>query len=442
MAMLPAKLTSLELRNFRAFEQQYVDFAPLTVFVGPNNAGKSSILSGIRILAQTLQSVDWNVPLLLWEFGTFRDIAHGNKSTKTVGITLGISWEGGKTRSFRVNFKYRAQRREIILRDFTLFDENGQPLLRTTYSKDSERQTIKQIPGVAGELLTKLLTKPFRVFHFIPRVGQIIIQLDRLRSQQKLPFSYRKNLFEIDETCRRVMNLLDAVQYVGPFRENPLRLYPFSGERPSVVESTGKGATDILVADYFRRGTRKRELSNLVRDWLAKARIADDVQVRAVSDRHYDIRLKHPKTGELENLADVGYGISQVLPVIVAGYNLSPGSIFMIEQPEIHLHPRAQAELGDFFLHLYNRGIQCIVETHSEHLIMRLQRHVASGKIAPSDVAVNYVTAGKASKDVIRLPINDDGIFEQKWPEGFFDERMEEALALARAPLIRKGEIG
>lgn len=429
-------LTKLELRNFRAFEAQAVDFAPLTIFVGPNNAGKSSVLSALRILSQTLQGVDWEVPLLLGGFGTFRDVVYGNKATRTFGMRLSVK-RRRRDASFEVNFKYRAQRREIILQNFTAFDDERQPVLKTVYSRDSERQIIDFISSV-GEDIAKQLR--LRFFHFVPRMAVISFELQRIKDKKKLAFptqKIREADLAISETTRR----LQVLQYLGPFRDAPLRVYPFSGERPSILSPGGGGATDILVADYFRRGTRKRELSNSVQKWLSEARIASDLQVRAVSDRHYDIRLKHPVTGEVENLADVGCGVSQVLPVIVAGYNLETGSLFMVEQPEIHLHPSAQSELGNFFLELYKRGVQSIVETHSEHLILRVQKHVASGLIPPEDVAVNYVYAVQGKKKVLRLPLNRDGIFTTEWPQGFFEERLSEALDLARAPLIRDGEL-
>lgn len=430
----------MELRNFRAFRKQSVEFAPLTILVGPNNAGKSSILSAIRVLAQTVQSADWDVPLLLGEFGTFRDIAFGNKSTRVVGMTLGLR-VGTKRSAVKVNFKYRAQRRETIVRDLTICDGKNRPLLSTAYLREGERQTITSIRGIAADLLERVLRKPVRLFHFLPRIMPAVWELDRVTKGSKLALSHVRRLAHVENISRETNRLLQSVEYLGPFREAPLRLYPFSGERPSVVGPTGRGATDILVADYFRRGTRKQELSKLVRDWLAKAEIANDLEVRALSDRHYDIRLQHAETGETENLKDVGYGISQVLPVIVGGYNLRPASVFIVEQPEMHLHPRAQAELGDFFFDLYQRKVQCIVETHSEHLIMRLQTHVARGRIPPGDITVNYVMAGKRAKHVVKLPLNADGVFQRKWPQGFFEERLVEALELARAPLRRKGEI-
>lgn len=433
-------ITRLELRNFRAFEDQPIEFAPITVFVGPNNSGKSSVLSAIRLLSQSLQSVDWDVPLLLGEFGTFRDIAFGNKGNRTVGLALFFNYRESKIAALNINFKYRAQRREIVLRDFSFLGADKRVLLETSYSKDSEKQAIRYVAELGVETVAQI-AKPVRFFHFLPRISLMRMEAERLRKQDKLQIGQLKGIYEVDAISREADWLLQSVQYLGPFREVPLRVYPFSGERPSVLGPTGRGATDILVADYFRRGTQKRELSNQVRNWFIDARMAKDLDIRAVSNRHYEMRISHTSTGEYENLADVGFGISQVLPVVVAGYNMDSNSIFLVEQPEIHLHPRAQAELGSFFLALYKKGIQCVIETHSEHLIMRLQRHIAEGIVPPNDVAVNYVDASGSSKDVKRLHLSDEGIFNEEWPEGFFAERLQEALNIARASQKRGGSV-
>ena len=105
----------------------------------------------------------------------------------------------------------------------------------------------------------------------------------------------------------------------------------------------------------------------------------------------------------------------------------------MIEQPEIHLHPRAQAELGRFFATLYQRSVQSIIETHSEHLILRLQQYVANGEISAADIVFYYVYAKGGRKVVKRLSVDSLGRFVEEWPDGFFPERLEEAKNLARA---------
>ena len=103
------------------------------------------------------------------------------------------------------------------------------------------------------------------------------------------------------------------------------------------------------------------------------------------------------------------------------------------DQPELHLHPRAQAELGSFFLELFKRRVQAIVETHSEHLLLRVQTLVAEGRFNPDDVAIYYVKPTGAGKQVSRVHLNARGEFLDSWPDGFFPERLAEARALLKA---------
>lgn len=132
---------------------------------------------------------------------------------------------------------------------------------------------------------------------------------------------------------------------------------------------------------------------------------------------------------------DVGIGVSQVLPVLVSAY-ASAGKLIAIEQPEIHLHPKLQSELGDVFLEsaLGETGNRFLIETHSEHLILRILRRIRETSegdevpypVKPEDVAVLYVQPGPKGAEVVHIPITPDGDFEQRWPDGFFAERAEE----------------
>lgn len=134
---------------------------------------------------------------------------------------------------------------------------------------------------------------------------------------------------------------------------------------------------------------------------------------------------------------DVGVGVSQVLPVLVSAY-ASTGKLIAIEQPEIHLHPALQAELGDVFLEsaLGESGNRFLIETHSEHLILRILRRIRETSedelppnatpVKPEDVAVLYVQPGPEGAEIIELPITADGEFERRWPDGFFAERAKE----------------
>lgn len=191
----------------------------------------------------------------------------------------------------------------------------------------------------------------------------------------------------------------------------------------------------MLAMDSMRRGRKSRGIRQNVVNWLQIAGIASDIKIVHLSDRYFEVHIQHPITKEYANFADVGYGNSQVIPVLVAGLNAEGGDTFIVEEPEIHLHPKAQAELGDFFLDQFKRGVQSVIETHSEHMIVRLQRHIAQGNLQPKDVRIYYVHPTSSGKELIPLELNAQGIFTAEWPGGFFPERLAEAkeLAIARA---------
>lgn len=125
---------------------------------------------------------------------------------------------------------------------------------------------------------------------------------------------------------------------------------------------------------------------------------------------------------------DVGYGIGQILPLIVESVGARNASI-TVEQPELHIHPRLQAELGDLLAEsVLQRGSQYIIETHSEHLMLRLQKLVRNGTLKPNDLSVLYVNRGDDGSTVQQIRLDDAGDFLDPWPDGFFPERLSEIL--------------
>jgi energy-coupling factor transporter ATP-binding protein EcfA2 len=445
-------ISSIGLHNFKAFADVEVDLAPITVLVGPNNCGKSSILSAMRLLAQTVDSYDPDVALLLngsmGDFGTYKDIVFGNLRARPMKLSVSVRPAAGALRLWRprgprttdvltmqLEYKYRTMRREVILRRVDI-EVNGRSLLRTAYSERSEKQLIERIGDAQVPPSVKsAVSDGLRMQNFVPRVRGYRFRYSLSERGAAREFVTKKVSDNAELAGRAAIAIADSlrrVEYIGAMRVPPFRTYRFTGERRRRVGPGGEEAPGILMMDSARGGRRSLGVLESMKHWLSAAGIASDVKIVPLSDRHYEIRVEHPITKEHQNLADVGQGVSQILPVLVAGLHLGEGSVLIVEEPEIHLHPRAQAELGDFFLTLHEKGVQSIIETHSEYLVLRLLQHVASGSISPDQVSLNYVYARGDQKEVKRLHVDSQGRFVDEWPEGFFPERLEEAKELAR----------
>ena len=211
---------------------------------------------------------------------------------------------------------------------------------------------------------------------------------------------------------------------IRPFRRPPERWYIFTGTSPQHVGYQGDLLPDLLL--------RHPELVEETNEWLEKLNIGHELTVKSMgadSGDLFEVRLIDTRRkGHVDAaLPDVGFGISQLLPFVVQSL-VSEQQIISIEQPEVHVHPKLQADLGDLLAEAIKepRQNQFIVETHSEHLILRLQRLVRKQQIKPEDVSVIYVSRGPEGAKAERLHLDEEGDFIDEWPNGFFLERLRE----------------
>lgn len=170
-----------------------------------------------------------------------------------------------------------------------------------------------------------------------------------------------------------------------------------------------------------------------------------DFAVKPVAQgrKEYEVRVRTGQQSAEVLLTDVGFGVSQVLPVIVECFYVPRRSIVILEQPEIHLHPAVQAELADLFIAAVrareagdDRNVQFIIESHSEHFLRRLQRRIAEEELAKKDAALYFVHTEGPSARIEELDVDDYGNI-RNWPENFFGDEMADLVARSEAQARR-----
>ena len=225
--------------------------------------------------------------------------------------------------------------------------------------------------------------------------------------------------------CSRFRGFLESVIYIGPLRDYPERIYILSGNFSKEVGKSGNMLPDVLF--------KNPDLLKQVNEQLDCFGLGYELKVSSFTDETsgisdlFALRLVDKDTGVNVSIQDVGFGISQVLPIIVQSM-LSRNSTLLIEQPEIHIHPRLQAELGSLLAECIKPPFenQFIIETHSEHLMLRLQKLIRNGELKPEDISVIYVDRGAEGSKCLHLRLDEEGDFIDEWPDGFFEEDFNE----------------
>lgn len=442
---------NIELTNYRAFKSEKFDFSRLNIFVGPNNSGKSSALSALNLLAQSVsQNLADEGQLILNgsydQLGTFKDLVNGGRSTTPIRISFTI-----KQYNYSFEMKYRPQRRQLEITKFKLLYD-GDPVYEYYSSKDKYDLIIqgKKIEHI-GEGVRK--TRP-KYHGFIPRFREAIkYSLQRNivpNSVESEVYTFlRRAEMKINRFHSLVFETFKSYDTLGAFREMPQRTYLNSGETAHKIGRNGQNTVTILANDASRRGKEQSLLVNEVSEWMRNTGIASGIKVKYLTDRHFELVVVG-KDGTDHNICDVGFGCSQVLPVLVSGIELLNQSksrnqryssgMLVIQEPEIHLHPNAQAELGTFLAGVTNESSQIFIETHSDNLVLRVAKHVASGDLQSEDVRIFYINDVNGHKQVTAMTIQPDGTFSPAWPGGFFPQRQQESLNLARAAMKSRAD--
>ncbi|MBI2839682.1 MAG: DUF3696 domain-containing protein [Acidobacteria bacterium] len=454
-------ITRLRIQNFKAWKDtQSIRLAPITVFFGANSAGKTSLHQLLLMLKQTAQSSDRQRVLhpggdqSIVDLGTVQDLVFAHQGTARIEFEIEWSLNAElRVKDTLAETEYRGERMsfaaKIAPRDGklpSLVVENMRYQLGVAAEGGLAVQMIEQpnFPGryeiaCDGPPLVRQrgrawpLPAPIRFYGFPDEVR-----------------AYFQNADFVADLTLAFEQMLSGLHYLGPLREYPRRTYMWSGERPEHVGTRGASAVEALLAarDRFlnRRPKAKKEpFERVVARWLKAMGLIEEFEVHRVAPhlKEYEVRVRTAGSPHMVSLMDVGFGVSQVLPVLVECFYVPSGATIIFEQPEIHLHPRVQAKLADLFIEAIHmreagksRGVQLIIESHSEHFLRRLQLGIAEEKLKPEEAALYFCEPGSEGSRIHELQLDLFGNIDN-WPDSFFGDELGDLAAMNDAAMQR-----
>jgi predicted ATPase len=455
-------LRELRIENFKAWRDTgAIELAPLTIFFGSNSSGKSSINHFLMMLQQTAQAADRNNVFDYGDenaavrLGSFRDVVYQHDlrnelrfmtkwqlpSSMTVRDPISRRRHTGDRLTFRAAARQppgRVRSPQSEGFSYELSSTEGAQVVAALerhetrsnrWQLEAHNFELKREKGRAWEL-----PKPVQFYGF-PSEALIYYQNSGWLADLELAFEDR----------------LSSISYLGPLRSHPERLYNWTGNQPEGVGSRGRDAVQAILAASDRSLNWKAKsprvpFPEVIAGWLERMGLVDSFAVDAIApDRdEYEVTVKTQPKSEPVRLTDVGFGVSQVLPVVVQSFYAKPASTVLIEQPELHLHPSVQAELADLFVAAITarekaeeRGIQLVVESHSEHLLRRLLRLIAEEELPADHVALYFCYPGPDGSAMDRLEVDSFGDV-LNWPPDFFGDEIEDVAVQARVGMQRR----
>lgn len=438
----PDGITGISVRGFKSLvEDSHIDVRRLTILAGANNSGKSSILQPLLLFKQTLDAPYDPGPLKISgpniEFTSTDQIfskTSKTRSRKSFSVTLQVD----RSHTIKWSFK-KHPKQKLALSEMIYTDDERQYVFHTKMSKSNMNKVLP--PGIQkGELYPKKLRHNL---HYKVSVDRFIIGIALSVSEKGKEPPFEFVITPAGPIREKILELI----HVPGWRGTPARTYPttairerFPGIFPDYVASilhTWKEQNDQRLADLG--------------DDLGMLNLTSTVDTHAIDDTQVEVRVGRmphsasQNSADLLSIADVGFGVSQVLPVLVALKVANPGQLVYIEQPELHLHPRAQVALAQLLVGATKRGVRLILETHSGELLLAIQSLVAEGKLAPERVALHWFSRRPSDgvTEITTAGIDEAGSFGD-WPQDFGQVRLDSEtryLDAAEQRLLKKKRV-
>ena len=415
-------ITAVSVEGFKSIaRRRRIEIRPLTILAGANSSGKSSIMQPLLLMKQTLDSTYDPGPLLL---------DGPNVRFTSVDQFLSRSPKPPRTRALTVAVESRDVSASHSVQ-FRFSSSEGCPLeirrldCSTTLAEGSE-QVYHITPGMKSDKLSEVVRKMIPKFHRVYKEHPLKVVANRFFLEVALRIT--GSAIVPSQCSLTVKRDIQRVIHVPGLRGSPERIYrKFAPAPEHEFPDTFENYIASLVASWQDDGNG--EIQQL-RAMFSELGLTSEILAKGINDAQAGLRVgrildQEDPRADLVDIADVGFGVSQVLPVLVALLASESGQLVYIEQPELHLHPRAQHALAKILVDAAKRGIRLVIETHSSLLLIQIQTLVARGYIDPKLVGLHWFSRDRGGVTSIdSADLDENGAFGE-WPVDFGEVELE-----------------
>jgi len=439
-------LKAIIITNFKCFKEETVfPLGQLTLLIGINGRGKSTMLQSLLLMRQSIEHNQHGAQLVLngscVNLGSFNEIRNSNVSREE-SIIFKYLYEdyirgiiakkckifGSAQYYFEENYQddMVAQIRRIefydniIVNYFNSLDNNSILYkINSVYQQSTQRpfwfdrsvyEDISEIPE------KKTNSGHCYLLKLLPKVPILRIKNSKGSLLKIPPSSLYKSLY------------FDKIHYISANRIGPQEFYlkstltkfPNVGSKGELTANLLHKNKDYLVNEQLCLGEDAKTLATQTEEWLNQIFDGGKVEITSSESNILELMFNTSNSKDRFRPANVGFGYHSVLPIVVSGLIAKPGEILIVENPEAHLHPKAQSRLAQFLAKVSNCGVQVFIESHSDHILNALRIAVLDNVLNHEDLKILYFQH-KTESPVVEIPVQPDGSIEE-WPEGFFDQ--------------------
>ncbi|HST21704.1 MAG TPA: AAA family ATPase [Blastocatellia bacterium] len=416
-------ITQITVSGFKSIsDEQSIEIKPLTILAGANSSGKSSIMQPLLLLKQTLEATYDPGPLL---------INGPNVQFTSMDQLLSSVKDGQRTRNFSVGIGIGTQATlSLVMIHFKKSSPKGFDIQSMEISLSRKGKTASFHIGMTRKEIISNCRKLFESGSLMISILKDTKDLEIIRQRSFLTLNSTK--YGITHAGTFLLYLIEPyisqVVHLPGLRGNPERSFPITA-----VSSNFPGTFQEYCASIIAKWQNEKNHSKLkqLSKYLERLGLTWKVTAKRINDAQVELqvgRLPHAAKGgarDLVNIADVGFGVSQTLPVLVALLVAEPGQLVYIEEPEIHLHPRAQSAMAQILADAAKRGVRVVIETHSQLLLLGIQTLVAEGKLSPELVKLHWFKRrNDGGTEISSTDLDEAGAFGD-WPEDFAEVSLE-----------------